>query len=100
MVGEELAVEANDGEIGVAVRIAVRPREAVAEENAVIAVAGSELVVVLTILAEDRGGADRAPRLPPEGLHVPNVGLRIVDPEKDRIGVGRIEAVIPDELVP
>ena len=57
----------------------------------------SELVVILTILAEQGGRAGRGPGLPPERLHVPDVGLRVVDFEEHRGAKSRIR--VPSRLV-
>ena len=54
-----------------------------------------ELVIILTILAIQRGRAEgaephpvhRSPNLPPEGLHVPGVGLGIADPEEPLVSI-------------
>ena len=71
-----------------------------------------ELVIILTILAIQRGRAEgaephpvhRSPNLPPEGLHVPGVGLGIVDLEEALVAIeyrvqvkliGRAKEVMP-----
>ncbi len=72
--------------------------EQAVEHAAEVALVGVELVVVLTIFAEQGGRAGRGPGLPPERLHVPGVGVGNADIEEDGIGI-RVAVVEAHELV-